>query len=158
MIMDLNKLNHLIAVGDEGSITAAAERVHLSQQALSTSIRALEREVGVPLLDRSGSGVKVLPAGQALIDDARVLHGLADAALQRARRIGRGETETVRIGHTPAVTGEEVTSWLHQTDDTHSEVSFLVHQRYPEELIAELISGDLDLGLCRAIEPPHGLA
>src|SRR5690625_5816209 len=97
MIMDLNKLNHLIAVGDEGSITAAAERVHLSQQALSTSIRSLEREVGVPLLDRGNSGVKVLPAGQALIDDDRILHGMASTALQRARRIERGDNERLRI-------------------------------------------------------------
>ncbi|HIW46915.1 MAG TPA: LysR family transcriptional regulator [Candidatus Yaniella excrementigallinarum] len=158
MIMDLNKLNHLIAVGDEGSITAAAERVHLSQQALSTSIRSLEREVGVPLLDRGNSGVKVLPAGQALIDDARILHGMAGTALQRARRIGRGETETLRIGHTPAVTGEEVAAWLHQANDIQTEVTSLVHQRYPDELITELTDGDLDLGLCRAIEPPHGIA
>src|SRR5699024_11298596 len=54
MIMDLRKLEHLIGVAEEGSITRAAERLHLSQQALSTSIRTLEREVGVYLLVRSG--------------------------------------------------------------------------------------------------------
>ncbi len=48
MGLDLNKLEHLIAVAEEGSITRAAARLHLSQQALSTSIRVLEREVGVP--------------------------------------------------------------------------------------------------------------
>ncbi len=59
MRLDLNKLDHLIAVAEEGSLTRAAARLHLSQQALSTSIRVLEREVGVPLLERSSAGVTV---------------------------------------------------------------------------------------------------
>src|SRR5699024_7616078 len=158
MIMDLNKLNHLIAVGDEGSITAAAERVHLSQPALCTPRRSLERQVGAPLRDGRNSGVKGLPSAQARIDAARILHGMAGTALQRPRRIGRGETATLRIGHTPAVTGEEVAAWLHQANDIQTEATSPVHKRYPDELITELSDGDLDLGLCRAIEPPHGIA
>lgn len=157
MIMDLNKLDHLVAVAEEGSLTRAAARVHLSQQALSTSIRTLEREVGVSLLDRSSHGTQLLPAGEALVTDARALDGLACHALQRARRIGRGETTTLRIGHTPAVTGEEVSAWLHQASHNNPEVATLVHQRYPAELVAELTGGDLDLGLCRSVTPPHGL-
>src|SRR5699024_9629180 len=53
---------------------------------------------------------------------------------------------------------EEVAAWLHQANDIQTEVTSLVHQRYPDELITELTDGDLDLGLCRAIEPPHGIA
>ncbi|CAM5672514.1 HTH-type transcriptional regulator ArgP [Streptomyces badius] len=52
MSLDLRKLEHLVAVAEEGGFTRAAERLHLSQQALSTSIRTLERHVGVRLLDR----------------------------------------------------------------------------------------------------------
>ncbi|MYS48827.1 LysR family transcriptional regulator, partial [Streptomyces sp. SID6013] len=67
MGLDLHKLDHLIAVAEEHSITRAAARLHLSQQALSTSIRVLEREVGVPLLERTAAGVVLLPAGAALV-------------------------------------------------------------------------------------------
>ncbi|WP_216206417.1 LysR family transcriptional regulator [Amycolatopsis aidingensis] len=158
MGLDLHKLEHLIAVAEEGSFTRAARRLHLSQQALSTSIRSLEREVGVVLLDRSGNPVTVLPAGQVLIEDARVLHGVARAALLRARRVGRGETEALRIGHTPAVTGEEVTVLLRQVHVAHPELATQVNQRYPDELTAELLAGELDLGLCRAMTPARGLA
>ncbi|MEV7548125.1 LysR family transcriptional regulator [Amycolatopsis sp. NPDC089917] len=156
MGLDLYKLNHLIAVAEEGSFTRAATRLHLSQQALSTSVRTLEREVGVPLLERSATGVTVLPAGQALIDDAHLLHGIADSAVQRARRIGRSEPERLRIGHTPAVTGDEVTALLreHQTDPA---LIVDVNQRYPDELVAQLVGGHLDLGLGRALTLAHGL-
>ncbi|TCP43401.1 DNA-binding transcriptional LysR family regulator [Tamaricihabitans halophyticus] len=158
MGLDLHKLAHLIAVAEEGSFTRAAGRLHLSQQALSSSIRALEREVGVELLDRGGNLVTVLPAGQSLITDARVLHGLASSAVQRARRIGRGETETLRIGHTPAITGDEVTALLQQVRTTNQELATQVNQRYPGELTEQLLAGELDLGLCRAMPAEQGLA
>lgn len=154
MGLDLYKLNHLIAVAEEGSFTRAATRLHLSQQALSTSVRTLEREIGVPLLDRGATGVTVLPAGRALIEDARILHNLADAAVRRARRIGRGEPERLRIGHTPAVTGDEVIALLRRVP---AELDTDVNQRYPGELVDQLRDGDLDLGLGRALTPAHGL-
>ncbi|MDI2029967.1 LysR substrate-binding domain-containing protein [Saccharopolyspora sp. TS4A08] len=158
MVLDLNKLAHLIAVAEEGGFTRAARRLHLSQQALSTSVRALEREVGVDLLDRSGAKLTVLPAGEALIADARLLHGAARSALLRARRIGRGEPEMLRIGHTPAVAGDEVTALLHRVHDAKPDLSTQVNQRYPGELTEQLIAGELDLGLCRGMEPEPGLS
>ncbi|MGW1680751.1 LysR family transcriptional regulator [Saccharopolyspora sp. NPDC002376] len=157
MGLDLYKLGHLVAVAEEGSFTRAAARLHLSQQALSTSIRALEREVGVDLLKRTTTGVAVLPAGEALIADARVLGGVARSALERARRIGRGESEVLRIGHVPAVTGDEVTALLRQAHAEHPDLATDVNQRYPAELEKQLLAGELDLGLCRAMAPAHGL-
>ncbi|MDJ1131204.1 LysR family transcriptional regulator [Streptomyces iconiensis] len=157
MVLDLNKLGHLVAVAEEGSLTRAAARMHLSQQALSTSIRVLEREVGVPLLERGSTGVTVLPAGRALVEDARVLNGVARSAVHRARHIGRGEAEPLRIGYTPAVTGEEVVSLLTPVTDARPGTVPDVHQRYPDELTEALLAGDLDLGLCRGITPAPGL-
>ncbi|AXK35018.1 LysR family transcriptional regulator [Streptomyces armeniacus] len=158
MALDLYKLDHLVAVAEEGSVTRAAARLHLSQQALSTSVRSLEREVGVPLLERGSGGVTLLPAGRALVEDARVLRGVARGALDRARRIGRGEAETLRVGHTPAVTGEEVTALLTGVAEAHPGIATDVHQRYPAELTAALLAGELDVGLCRGTAPAHGLA
>lgn len=157
MGLDLHKLEHLIAVSEEGSVTRAAARLHLSQQALSTSLRSLEREVGVRLLDRSGSRIAVLPAGESLIADARVLHGVARSAVRRARRVGRGETEILRVGHTPAVTGDEITALLRHVHARQPEISTQVNQRYPNELTDQLLGNELDLGLCRNMSPAHGL-
>ncbi|MEU6129850.1 LysR substrate-binding domain-containing protein [Saccharopolyspora sp. NPDC047091] len=157
MGLDLRKLEHLVAVAEEGGFTRAAARLHLTQQALSTSVRSLEREVGVPLLRRDTGGVTALPAGQALIDDARVLHGIARSALHRARRIGRGGAETLRVGHTPAVTSDEVTALVHTALAELPGLGTEVHQHYPQRLADDLLGGDLDLGLCRGMHPQHGL-
>lgn len=157
MGLDLRKLEHLVAVAEEGGFTRAATRLHLSQQALSTSVRSLEREVGVPLLRRDATGVTTLPAGQALIDDARILRGIARSALQRARRIGRGSTETLRIGHTPAVTSDEITALVHTALPNLPGLHTEVHQHYPPRLTDDLLGGRIDLGLCRGMRPEHGL-
>lgn len=65
------RLTHLIALAEEGSFARAAERVHLSQPALSRSIQALEDEVGMKLFDRATRGVAMTAAGRLLAERAR---------------------------------------------------------------------------------------
>lgn len=69
--MNLKRLEHLIAVAEEGSLAAAARRVHLSQPALTRSLQALESEAGMVLCNRSARGVTLTPAGRLVTDRAR---------------------------------------------------------------------------------------
>ncbi|WP_179956970.1 LysR substrate-binding domain-containing protein [Amycolatopsis anabasis] len=157
MALDLRKLEHFVAVVEELSFTRAAARLHLSQQALSTSIRALERDVGTPLFDRGGQQTVVLPAGHALYGDARPLLASARAALLRARRVGREEDDLLRIGHTPAITGQEVTSLLAKLRAADPGISVTVRQLFPASLPEQILAGDLDVALGRVFSPPRGL-
>ncbi|ARF62400.1 MULTISPECIES: LysR family transcriptional regulator [Streptomyces] len=157
MSLDLRKLEHLVAVAEEGGFTRAAERLHLSQQALSTSIRTLERHVGVQLLDRGHQHVTPTPAGQALIEDARALNAQALAALDRARRIGRGRAGHLRVGHTPAVTAEEVVELLTRARTEEEGIQAHVRQLFPDELREHLLTGACDVGLSRAMPAGTGL-
>ncbi|WP_416050670.1 LysR family transcriptional regulator [Cupriavidus basilensis] len=69
--MNLKRLEHLIAVAEEGSLAGAARRVHLSQPALTRSIQALEAEAGMPLFDRGPRGVALTAAGRMVAERAR---------------------------------------------------------------------------------------
>ena len=69
--MNLKRLEHLIAVAEEGSVAGAARRVHLSQPALTRSIQALELEAGMPLCDRGTRGVMLTAAGRMVVERAR---------------------------------------------------------------------------------------
>jgi DNA-binding transcriptional LysR family regulator len=137
-------------------MTRAAARLHLSQQALSMSMRALERELGVPLLDRSRRGVALLASGEALYADAVPLLAAATAAVGRARRADRGEPELLRIGHTPAVTGIEVTEMLAGAPAYGACVQVVA--LLADELGERLRDRSVDVGLSRAMAPPAGLA
>lgn len=62
--MDLNTLTSFIAIVDEGGMTRAAESLHISQSAMSSSISKLERELGVTLFDRGGKGLRLTREGE----------------------------------------------------------------------------------------------
>src|SRR3954469_6054431 len=80
--MSLRQFEYLMAVVEEGSFTLAARRLDVSQPALSPQVRALERSVGQPLLERAATGVHLTPMGRAFVPHA-------ESALRRAERARR---------------------------------------------------------------------
>ncbi|MGA4844071.1 LysR family transcriptional regulator [Streptomyces sp. G45] len=98
-MVDLNlKLVHaLVRVADEGSITRAAARLHLTQQAVSGHIQQLEKLVGTALLVRTAQGVVLSPAGQELVKQGSALLDRAEEMLDEVRRVGSGRVGRLRI-------------------------------------------------------------
>ncbi|MEV7096519.1 LysR family transcriptional regulator [Amycolatopsis sp. NPDC051045] len=86
---DLLRLAAFVAVAEELHFGRAAERLGRTQPSLSRAVGALERELGVPLLDRTTRSVALTPAGAAMLPDARTALEAAEAARRRAQRAGR---------------------------------------------------------------------
>jgi DNA-binding transcriptional LysR family regulator len=89
MSPELRHLRFFLAVADERSFSAAARRLHLSQQALSRSVQQLERELGASLFDRSARPIDLTPAGEAMLAAAQRSIAAADEAFDIGRRAGR---------------------------------------------------------------------
>jgi DNA-binding transcriptional LysR family regulator len=83
--MSLRQFEYALAVAEEGSVTAAAERLHVAQPSMSQQIRTLERELGVQLFARTPSGLVPTVAGRAFLREAEV----AVSAARRARATAR---------------------------------------------------------------------
>ena len=96
--MELRHLEHFLAVAEELSFTRAARRIHIVQSALSVSIRALERELGAQLIDRSTHHVALTDAGQALVVEARRTLLAAEAARDAVAATVGGLRGTLRLG------------------------------------------------------------
>ncbi|NIJ12992.1 DNA-binding transcriptional LysR family regulator [Saccharomonospora amisosensis] len=79
------RLRAFVAVADTGSVRAAAARLVLTESAVSAAIGALSDEVGVPLLERNGRGLRLTPPGETFAGYARAMLGLHDEALSAAR-------------------------------------------------------------------------
>lgn len=95
--MDLRQLRYFVAVAEQGSISVAAQSVHIAQPALTRQIQALEDELGTRLFERTTRGVKVTDAGNQLLLDAGKLLDDAAAAKERAVRAGHGEMGHISI-------------------------------------------------------------
>ncbi|MEU8978087.1 LysR family transcriptional regulator [Streptomyces sp. NPDC048309] len=78
--MDLRQMEVAVAVAEEGGFTAAAQRLHVVQSAVSSTVRALERELGTPLFDRTTHRVSLTPAGEAFVPAARAALRAAEQA------------------------------------------------------------------------------
>jgi DNA-binding transcriptional LysR family regulator len=98
---EIRQLRYFVAVAERGSVSHAAIDLHISQSALSETLRKLETELGVDLLERSSRGVAPTSAGDALLAGARDAIERFDAALDAAR----GQTGRLRVGFEAAGAG-----------------------------------------------------
>ena len=83
---ELRLVRYFVAVAEERNITRAAERLHISQPALSAAVRQLEQQLGVDLLDRSDRVLGVTPAGTLLLEEGRALLASADRVFEAGAR------------------------------------------------------------------------
>jgi DNA-binding transcriptional LysR family regulator len=148
-VPELRQLRAFVAVAEEGSFTRASERLHLVQQAVSKSIRQLERELGVQLVERTTREMRLTPAGAALLESGREVLLAADAAFERARSVGRGLEGTVRVGISPAIAPAEQDEVGRVLRDGAPELSISFHEVRPGEIAQQLRERRLELVLAR---------
>jgi LysR family nitrogen assimilation transcriptional regulator len=86
--MDVRQLRYFVAIAEEGSLSAAAQRVNVAQPSLSQHVIALERELDVTLLDRSPRGVSLTQSGEVLLSHAREVIAAMDRARDAVRQSG----------------------------------------------------------------------
>lgn len=82
--VSLAQLEYFVAVAEEGHLTRAASRLHISQPPLTRAVHRLEAELGVPLFERTAKGMVLLPAGQRLLGRAREILALVEQTRQEA--------------------------------------------------------------------------
>lgn len=142
---NFNQLRLFLAVAETGGVTRAAEAIAISQPAISRAIHELEREVGVPLLERVGRQVVLTEAGQLLADYGRRVFALADEgrhALDELRGLARGRlavgaSTTIGIYLLPRLAG--------QFHAQHPGIELSLDVGNTEHVLTRLRSGRLDL-------------
>ena len=96
--MELRHLRYFIAVAENQSFRVAAERIHVTQPAITRQVQDLEAEVGVALFQRTTIGVVLTPAGELFLREARLALSVLSAATRSAKRVAAGLEGNLRIG------------------------------------------------------------
>jgi DNA-binding transcriptional LysR family regulator len=156
--LEFRRLQHFLCVAERRGFTRAATELHLSQQALSSSIAKLETQLGVALLDRSGRQVSLTPAGEVLRDGAEILLAAARTLARQAQDAAVERPRPFVIGHTPAITAEEVHDLLAPLRKTLPAASVTAMQIFPDALQPALLDATIDVALRRGIATPKNLA
>jgi DNA-binding transcriptional LysR family regulator len=152
--MELRELKGLVAVVEEGGMSAVARRLHVSQSALSQTISNLEREVGVTLLVRSSAGVRPTAAGMTLLGEARAVLARHAQAMRTMADYTTEGTGVIRLGIPLELPPSVLPGTLSRfaTDCPHARVVSKYMSTAAQ--FAALRSDDLDVGLVR--ERPAG--
>jgi DNA-binding transcriptional LysR family regulator len=149
MDVDTRLLRYFAAVAREGNLTRAAERLFVSQPALTKQIRQLESQLGVQLFTRSRTGMTLTAAGQALADQVPAMLAGWDMALREARTAASREARVLRVGFLAGAANEATQQIL--AAFARRRPGWRVEMRAATWLdpTAGLASGDTDVALLR---------
>nr|WP_255426399.1 LysR substrate-binding domain-containing protein [Pseudonocardia sp. C8] len=151
-------MEYFRVLAEDGNFSRAAERLRISQPALSQQIQRLEAEVGAPLVDRTSRPVALTEVGRRLLEQTAELLDQVRSIERLATAAGRGETGSLRIGVIPLALLGPVPGCLRAFRGTHPDVLVSLHRSDSAPLLDLLGSGRLDAGfLTAAPHPSTGL-
>lgn len=143
----LDRLRHFLLIVEHGTFTSAARHAHLSQPALTASIRRLEEQLGARILHRGRRGAALTAAGEALLPSARA----ALAAVREGRRAVR-EVEELERGEVRIAAGATACTYLLPPTlaafrREHPKIRFWLGEATTREALEGLAAGDVDLAV-----------
>lgn len=145
--MELRQLRYLVAIAEEASFTRAAEKLYVSQSALSQQIKLLEQELGVVLLDRSGRRVLLTPAGEALRRQARRTFQALDEAAVEIRELEALQRGELIVWAVETVVAYVIPRTVSQFTRRYPGIQLRVVEKADQEIEQHLIAGDVHLGI-----------
>jgi LysR family transcriptional regulator, benzoate and cis,cis-muconate-responsive activator of ben and cat genes len=143
--MELRQLRYFMTVAEEGSISRAAAKIFLTQPALSRQIKSLEEALGQRLLDRQAHSIRLTPAGQTFLQEARELLRHAELVIERVRASGSGLR--LRVGYAPSLATGILSVAVEAFTHKHPAARVEMFDLSTNEMRAGLESDELDLAV-----------
>lgn len=151
MNIELRVLRYFVAVAEELHFGRAAERVLVSQPALSRQIADLEQLLEVRLFERTSRQVRLTEAGAALLVEARRVLVQAERAVEIARRAGQGELGRVRVGFLGSACNSVLPPVVRAFRTRYPHVALELNELLDDEQVHRLSEGQIDVGFLRAV-------
>ncbi|WP_116949477.1 LysR family transcriptional regulator [Jiangella endophytica] len=146
-MLDLTRLRVLVAVAREGSVTAAADALHYAQPSVSHHLARLEAEVGMPLTQRAGRGLRLTEAGELLARRAEEILGQVEATEAELSAHAGLRTGRVRLAAFPSALATLVPAAAARFAAAHPDVELALSEAEPSVALTALRTGDADVAV-----------
>lgn len=155
--MDLQLLRSFLMVAECGAVTAAAQRLHITQPALTRRLQQLEEQLGTPLFDRGRRGVQLTELGQLVQREGRSIVTHYDLLREQVRAHQQLQGGSVRIGGGATVVSFILPEAIARFQAAHPLVRFQVKEAGSNEVADNVRAGELELGLVTLPVQSRGL-
>jgi DNA-binding transcriptional LysR family regulator len=145
--MDIKQVQYFLSVASLGSFSSAADELYVSQSSLSKQIIALEKELGIPLFDRSKRKIALTPAGETYLKHARNIH--AEYQVLMADIGEYKKKSSLSIVSIPVIAQYEITSYIAKFRDTYPAINFTLDEREASAILPALDERQYDLAFIR---------
>lgn len=156
--MELYQLKTFIVAAEEGQITKAARRLHITQPAVSAQIKSLEGAVGLPLFERTGAGIVLTPAGSELLEEARIVIAASKAFALRSRKLREELCQELRLGTIMHPRFIRLGPLILQMMELYPLLRIKLQHGFSDGVVENLKSGELDAAFLLGSEMVEGVS
>ena len=146
-MLDLFRLKVLATLAREGSVTAVARELGYAQPSISHHLARLEAEVGLPLTQRAGRGIRLTPAGELLAQRASEILGRVDSAEDELAAIAGLRSGRVRVAGFQSALGSVVTAAAARMHVTAPDIDLTLQDLHPDLALQQLREGLIDVAV-----------
>src|SRR5262249_23254599 len=146
-LMDLKRVRTFVTVAEQGSVSKAALRLHITQPALSRQIHDLQQELGLKLFERVGRHLVLTAEGGQLLGDCSNLLTWAGALRERAKTLLRGDAGVLTVAASPVQIEAVLSAFLHKYAQRYPNVEVRLVEAVGPDILAMLDRGEIHLGL-----------
>ena len=156
-MLKIQQLKFLVAVYEEGSFSAGANRVNATQSGLSMHVRHLEQRYGVTLLNRSSTGAEPTEAGRTFYKMALETLKASARAEETLKELSGAVSGHINVGLMPTFTGSILSATLLRFSKEYKHVRVSIHEAYSANLSEQVAEGVLDFAVVPALSSNLGL-
>lgn len=145
--MELRHIRYFIAVAEDENVSRAAQKLHLSQPALSRQVADLEEELGFLLLERTAKSVRLTEAGRVFLREGRAVLDRVDEAVRLARSVAGGGAGELNVGYAPTPTVRLLPATLRAFQTRFPNVRVRLWDLSTEEMLEGVRNGKLQIAM-----------
>lgn len=148
-MLTLKQFQYFIKIAEEGSFTAASEKLFIAQSALSRQMKLLEEEIDFQLFDRTDKKVKLTAAGEVFYKKIKDNMNYLNEIIGVSKNIAEGKNRQIKIAHSSSIIMDDKKVQILKEISLKQKINFEINTLSSEHQILALLNGEIDIGLIR---------